>query len=199
MVSTRRTKVVTVPRRPRTHSTYLPSLTSTFRRRRATFRPQNLPPNAVRNILRRLNTKNVASARLGFATRSEPVLYELERRRKGRNLKQRLNRFNRTINPAYMKIVSGLRKYFPNTEPINRWGTNVGYHARRVNNVHRMLNTLTLGNNGFYHTPAGNRYNFVKKYGGSLSTVPLDPGRASVVFVTGIKRTPNKKHLQFKY
>ena len=197
MVTTRRS--VVVPRRTRTKFTYLPSLTSTFRRRRATFRPQNLPPNAVRNILRSLNTKNVASARLGFATRSEPVLYELERRRKGRNLKQRLRLFNRNINPAYMKIVSGLRKYFPNTEPINNWGTNVGYHARRVNSTQKMLNTLTLGNNGFYHTPAGNKYNFVKKYGGSLSTVPNNPHRASVTFVTGIKRTPNGRRLKFKY
>lgn len=197
MVTTRRTAVV--PRRTRTKFTYLPSLTSVSRRRRAVFKPQNLPPNFLTNLMRRLSTKNVASARLGFAPRSEPVRYELERRRRGQNLKQKLQNFNRHVNPAYVKVVSGLRKYYPNNEPINNWGTNVGYHARRVNSTQKMLNTLTRGNNGYYHTPAGNKYSFVKRYGGSLSTVPNNPQRASVVFVTGIKRTPNGRRLKFKY
>jgi hypothetical protein len=193
----RKAASVSVPRRPRTASTYLPSLKSAAKRRRATFRAANLPPNALKSILARLSPRNVASAQLAFPKSTLRVSKPVQR---GSKLKKilRNNGLNRYFSPAYVQVIGGLSKYYPNSEPLNNWGTNVGYHKRRVNTSRAMLNSLVLGNNGYYHTPGGNKYNYNKRYGGSLTTV-VPAGRASHTVMKGIKRTANGRGLMLRH
>jgi hypothetical protein len=179
----RKAASVSVPRRPRTASTYLPSLKSAAKRRRATFRAANLPPNALKSILARLSPRNVASAQLAFPKSTLRVSKPVQR---GSKLKKimRNNGLSTDLSPKYVQVVKGLSKYYPNSEPLNNYGTNVGYHKRRVNTSRAMLNSLVLGNNGYYHTPGGNKYSFRK---GTLYTV-VPAGRASRAVMTGLKR-----------
>ena len=187
-------KAVSVPRRPRTASTYLPSMKSPYRKRRATFRPANLPPNALNLIMRQLSPRNVASAQLALPKSTLRVSKPVQR---GSKLKKilRNNGLNRYVSPAYVQIVRGLSKYYKNNnEPVNDNYT-VGYHKRRVNTSRAMLNSLVLGNNGYYHTPGGNKYSFSK---GNLTTV-VPAGGASYTVMRGLKRTANGKGLRLKY
>lgn len=185
-------------KRPRSKSTMLPSMTNPTKKVRATFRAPNVPQSAMYEIMKHLSNRNLASMRMAFPSSSGRTIDpELKKRRQVKSLVNKLNNFGRTVNPAYIKVVNGLRKYIPNVNtPINNYGTNLGYHTRRVNRTKRMLNSLQLGNNGFYYTP--NRRNKYSFRHGSLSTVHTDPGRATVVFVQGLKRDPTGR-LRFKY
>lgn len=200
----KRSTVVTVPRKPRSTVTWLAPKSGKIGKTRARFRLNTVPAPVLANILKRLETRNVASVRT-VLPKSNVARREMLNRKLKRLLNNRL-RGTHNINPAYIQLVEGLkRRGFTNNEPIGpagRFGVNLGYHQRRINNMKKLLDVLRLENNGYYHNRRGGRnlrYSFNKKHGRYLTAIPGNPRGVYIVVASGLKTQGNNKRLAFKY